>query len=36
MTCAVYAVLASMFGMAIGGVIGVIVGIKWAQQHYGV
>ena len=36
MTCAAYAAGASLFGMLIGLVIGVRVGIAWAQQHYGV
>jgi hypothetical protein len=31
MTCAAYAAGASLFGMAMGGVIGIIVGIMWVR-----
>jgi gas vesicle protein len=32
MTCAAYAVLASLIGMMLGGVIGFIVGVMWVHQ----
>jgi hypothetical protein len=35
MTCAAYAVLAGLFGMAMGSVIGFIVGIMWIRQQPG-
>jgi hypothetical protein len=35
MTCAAYAAGASLFGMVLGGVIGVIIGIMWIRQMPG-